>query len=177
MTARPGYGMTPWGDGRLLAASADRERAVDVLKAGFAEGRLTKDEYDARVAQAYTARTYADLAAVIADLPGGHAATPYPYGPAYLPVATRHTNSLAIASLVCGLAQPFTGGLTMIPAVILGHLARGQIRRTGEDGKGLATAGAVLGWVGISIAVLIILVVTTVAATHAAPASPVPGGP
>ena len=178
MTARPGYGMTPWGDGRLLAASADRERAVDVLKAGFAEGRLTKDEYDARVAQAYTARTYADLATVVADLPGGHAATPYPlqpYGPAYLPVPTRRTNSMAIASLVCGLAQPFTGGLTMIPAVILGHLARGQIRRTGEEGKGLATAGAVLGWVGISIVVLIILVVTTVAATHATP--PPPSGP
>src|SRR5258708_17123502 len=71
MAVSPGYGMTPAGDGRMRASTADRDRAVDVLKAGFAEGRLTKDEYDARVSQAYAARTYAELAMVTADLPGG----------------------------------------------------------------------------------------------------------
>lgn len=44
--------MMPTGNGWLRASTADRERAVDVLKAGFAEGRLTKDEYDDRVSQA-----------------------------------------------------------------------------------------------------------------------------
>ena len=34
----------------MRAASADRERAVDVLKAGFTEGRLTQDEYNERMA-------------------------------------------------------------------------------------------------------------------------------
>jgi Domain of unknown function (DUF4190)/Domain of unknown function (DUF1707) len=179
MAMSPGYGMMPAGDGRLRASTADRERAVDVLKAGFAEGRLTKDEYDDRVALAYSARTYADLSMVTGDLPGGQMVAPYgaPYMP-YVPVA-RRTNGLAVASLVCGLAQPLTAGLTMLPAVILGHVARSQIRRTGEDGKGLATAGLVLGWVGIAFALLVILVVAGAFASQGGGppgVGPAPGG-
>ena len=60
-----------------LAASADRERAVGVLRAGFTEGRLTQDELDERVAQAYAARTYGQLWALTADLPIG--ALPVPH--------------------------------------------------------------------------------------------------
>ena len=55
----------------MRASSADRERAVDVLKAGFAEGRLTQDEYNDRMGRAYAARTYGDLAALTTDLPAG----------------------------------------------------------------------------------------------------------
>jgi Domain of unknown function (DUF1707) len=65
-----------------LAASADRERAVSVLRAGFAEGRLSQDELDDRVARTYAARTYAQLWALTADLPAG----PLPY-PQFLPAA------------------------------------------------------------------------------------------
>jgi hypothetical protein len=166
--------MMPAGNGRLRASTADRERAVDVLKAGFAEGRLTKDEHDVRVSHAYAARTYAELAMVVADLPGGQMVAPF--GQPYMPVG-RQTNSLAVASLVCGLAQPLTFGLTMIPAVVLGHVARGQIRRTGEDGNGLATAGLVLGWIGLGIVVLVILTVAALTAGHSAPAVPGPPGP
>ena len=61
-----------------LAASADRERAVGVLRAGFAEGRLTQDELTDRVAMAYAARTYRELWALTADLPSG----PLPVPPA-----------------------------------------------------------------------------------------------
>jgi hypothetical protein len=60
-----------------LAGSADRERTVGVLRAGFTEGRLTQDELDDRVARAYAARTYRDLWALTADLPAG----PLPYPP------------------------------------------------------------------------------------------------
>ena len=59
-----------------LAGSADRERTVGVLRAGFTEGRLTQDELDERVALAYAARTYADLWVLAADLPTGP--VPYP---------------------------------------------------------------------------------------------------
>jgi hypothetical protein len=177
MAVGPGYGMMPAGHGRLRASTADRERAVDVLKAGFAEGRLTKDEYDARVSQAYAALTYAELAMVTSDLPGGQMVAPYaqPFTQPYMPVR-RRTNSLAVASLVCGLAQPFLG-LTTIPAIVLGYVARGQIRRTGEDGNGLATAGLVLGWIGVGVAVLVFLMVAAFAAGHSAPAYPGPQGP
>jgi hypothetical protein len=64
-----------------LAGSADRERAVGVLRAAFTEGRLTQDELDDRMARAYAARTYGDLWALIADLPAGP--LPYPGGLPY----------------------------------------------------------------------------------------------
>jgi hypothetical protein len=129
----------------MRAASADRERAVDVLKAGFAEGRLTQEEYNDRMGRAYAARTYGELAELTADLPIG----PLPFwpGPVYQPPAG--TNSMAIASMVLGVAEFFTMGLTAIPAVICGHVARRQMRMTSERGEGLATSGLVLGYMAI----------------------------
>src|SRR5512140_2699634 len=53
----------------LRASHADREQVIGVLKAAFVQGRLSKDELDARVGQALAARTYADLAALTADIP------------------------------------------------------------------------------------------------------------
>ncbi len=57
--------------GRLRASHADREQVVDVLKAAFVEGRLTKDELEARAGRAFASRTYGELAALTADLPAG----------------------------------------------------------------------------------------------------------
>lgn len=51
------------------ASHADRERVIDLLKAAFVQDRLTRDEFDARVGQALASHTYAELAAVTADLP------------------------------------------------------------------------------------------------------------
>ena len=59
------------GRGRLRASHADREHVVDVLKAAFVQGRLTKDEFDMRVGQTFASRTYAELAALTADIPAG----------------------------------------------------------------------------------------------------------
>jgi len=53
----------------LRAARADRERVIDLLKAAFVQGRLAQDEFAARVGQALASRTYAELAAVTADIP------------------------------------------------------------------------------------------------------------
>ena len=131
----------------MRASSADRERAVDVLKAGFAEGRLTQDEYNDRMGRAYTARTYGDLATLTADLPAG--VLPAWPVPAYQPPPPAGTNSMAIASMVLGVAEFFTGGLTAIPAVICGHVARRQMKQTAQRGDGLATSGLVLGYMAI----------------------------
>ena len=57
------------GRGHLRAAQADREQAITVLKAAYAQGRLTKDELEARAGQAFASRTYAELAALTADIP------------------------------------------------------------------------------------------------------------
>jgi hypothetical protein len=133
----------------MRASSADRERAVDVLKAGFTEGRLTQDEYNDRMGRAYAARTYGDLAALTADLPAGASPMPAWPVPAYQPPPPSGTNSLAIASMVLGVAEFFTGGLTAIPAVICGHVARRQMKQTAQRGDGLATSGLVLGYMAI----------------------------
>jgi hypothetical protein len=130
----------------MRAASADRERAVDVLKAGFTEGRLTQDEYNERISQAYAARTYGELAAITADLPAGALPAVFPV-PMYQPPVS--TNSLARASLVLGVAEFFTMGLTAIPAIICGHMAKRELRQTGQRGDGLATSGLVLGYMAV----------------------------
>ena len=57
------------GLGDLRASHADRERVIDTVKAAFARGQLTAGELDARVGQALTARTYAELAAVTVSIP------------------------------------------------------------------------------------------------------------
>ena len=133
----------------MRASSADRERAVDVLKAGFAEGRLTQDEYNDRMGRAYVARTYGDLAALTADLPAGASPLPAWPVPAYQPPPPGGSNSMAIASMMLGVAEFFTGGLTAIPAVICGHIARRQMKQTPQRGDGLATSGLVLGYMAI----------------------------
>jgi hypothetical protein len=56
--------------GQLRTSHAEREQAIDLLKAAFVQGRVTKDEFDLRVGQALASRTYADLDALTADIPG-----------------------------------------------------------------------------------------------------------
>lgn len=135
----------------MLAGTADRERAIDVLRAGFAEGRLSQAEHAERVGRAHAARTCADLAELVADLPAGPSGMvmPYPVAP-YPPPVPPAFNSLAVASLVCGLAELPTLGLTALPAVILGMMARKQIRDTGQRGEGLAVTGLILGWIAFA---------------------------
>ena len=80
-------------------------------------------------------------------------------------VYARPTNTLAVISLVAGIASfvilPVIGA---VAAVVTGHIARGQIRTTGEQGGGMAVAGLILGYVhlalaviGIAIAVIVII--------------------
>ena len=57
------------GGRRLRASRADREQVIETLKVAFVQGLLAKDEFDLRVSQTFASRTYAELAAVTADLP------------------------------------------------------------------------------------------------------------
>jgi Domain of unknown function (DUF1707)/Domain of unknown function (DUF4190) len=155
MTAEPGHGVPAGGSGKTRASDADRERAVDTLSAAFAEGRLTKEEHSTRVQRAYGSQTYAELAALSADLPAG------PPGPLPPPVASSaavavpRTSPLAVASLVCGLIPLLPATLA---AIILGIGAHCQLRRTGERGGALATAGVVLGVLWLVVTVLFVFV-------------------
>jgi hypothetical protein len=98
--------------------------------------------------------------------PGGYS-QPGPYGQ-YARVG-RRTNPLAIASLCLGIGQVIAWILTGIPAIVLGFMALKQIRQTGEDGRGMAIAGIVLGFVGIIA--LALLIIFAVAIYHAASSS------
>ena len=141
MPPEPGHGMLPGGYGNMRAATADRERTVDVLKAAFAEGRLTQDEFEERAGQAFSARTYAELAEITADLPVGSLGIMVPQLPGYQrPPPSRPMNRMAVASLVIAL-------MPVIPllAVFTGLIAHGQIQERGERGAGFATAGILIG--------------------------------
>jgi hypothetical protein len=78
-----------------------------------------------------------------------------PYNQAPPPVAP--TNSMAVVSLITGIL-----GLTLLPflgsivALVTGNMARNEMRRSPYpvSGEGLATAGLVLGWVGVGLGVL-----------------------
>lgn len=79
--------------------------------------------------------------------------------PLYPPqVAPTRTSGLAIASLVLGILWLYWLG--SILALIFGYIAKGEIDRSGGavGGRGLAIAGIVLGWVGVGILALILLV-------------------
>ena len=84
------------------ASAADRDRVVEVIKASFAEGRLTKAELDLRVGQALFSRYFPELIALIADLPVG----PFgrlPWHPA--DPAPARANWLAAAASACPVAR------------------------------------------------------------------------
>lgn len=171
--AHPGYQAQV--NASMRAATADRERAVDVLKAGFAEGRLTQDEYNDRMGRAYAARTYGELTALTADLPAGALPTIWAAPQVYQPPMS--TNSLARASMILGVAEFFSMGMTAIPAVICGHIAKREMRLTGQRGDGLATAGLVLGYMAIIFwAVIIVLAVLGAAINVAGQGGGPPGG-
>jgi len=72
------------------------------------------------------------------------------------PYGHRRTSGLAVAALACGIA-----GLVVFPvlasiaAIVLGIMARDELRRDPTlDGEGMATAGLVLGWIGVALAAL-----------------------
>ena len=71
------------GGDRLRAGHADRDQVIEALKAAFVHGRLTKAEFDTRAGQALSARAYADLSALTADIPAA------PFGPPAPALARR----------------------------------------------------------------------------------------
>jgi hypothetical protein len=75
--------------------------------------------------------------------------------------AAQRTSGYAIASLILGIAGFFVFPIVpSILAVVFGQKAREELRRdTTLGGEGLATAGIVLGWVGIALVAIVLLFV------------------
>ena len=89
--------------------------------------------------------------------PPGYPPPGYPPPGSYGPLVQRPLNGLAVASLVLGIIWVYWVG--SILALILGYVARKQIRERNQSGEGLATAGIVLGWIGVGTLVLVLLLV------------------
>ena len=68
------------------------------------------------------------------------------------------TNTLAIVSLVASLIG-LVSGIGFLVGIICGHISLGQIKKTGEQGRGLAIAGLIIGYVGIVLSIIITIVV------------------
>ena len=107
------------GRGHLRAAHADREQVIGTLKAAFVQGMLDKDEFDLRVGQAFASRTYADLAALTADIPAGLAAGQPPE------TARDSASKKAVTAVTCGSAA-FAGMVAVVAVAIPGDSSTGE---------------------------------------------------
>jgi len=75
--------------------------------------------------------------------------------PAYGQPAGPKTNTLAIISLVASIAGiVILWGIGSIVGVICGHISLSQIKKTGEQGHGMAVAGLIVGYIGIGLAII-----------------------
>ena len=109
--------------GHLRASHADREHVIGTLKAAFVQGRLTKDELDLRIGQAFASRTYAELARLTADIPAALIAASGPHHAARarppMNNAVKSGISVAIAVVTLVLAAYVTDGQALFMFVPL----------------------------------------------------------
>lgn len=81
--------------------------------------------------------------------------------------AAAHTNTLALVSLITGALSVFGhivvpaigGGILAVIAIVTGILARGEIKRTGEEGMWMSTVGIALGILHLALIFLLLIVV------------------
>ena len=84
----------------------------------------------------------------------------------YTPSGARY-NSLAIVSLVIGIASLFGhvvvpglgGGVLALSAIITGLIARGEIKRSGEQGLWMAWVGIVIGIIHFALLILLVFLI------------------
>ena len=134
MTNWPGNTMplVAAGQGLLRTSRADREHVIGVLQAAFVQGRLAQDEFEDRIGQTLTSRTFAELSAVTADLPALLIGSQLPRMPAVIP--DRRSMS-AVAKVVLG---GFIGLAVAIAALVLSVLTDNPL---GLLAAALAVAG------------------------------------
>ena len=137
----------------LRASDADREATAERLRVAAGEGRLDADELEERLTAAYAARWCGELERLTADV----TPPPAPPEPLVFVRPTARTNGFAIASLVAAILWMWWLGA--IAAVIAGHVALGQINRSGgaQRGRGLAIAGLALGYLELAALMLWLL--------------------
>jgi hypothetical protein len=101
----------------LRASHEDRDRVVELLRVSAGDGRLTADELDERLELAMTARTYGELAKLVADLPadGSVAAAPVP-------------RAKEVVRIDCGSGHAKKEGSWVVPQRIEARVRSGHLR-------------------------------------------------
>lgn len=146
-------GHDQWGPG--TGSSADY---------GYGEPTAPRYSSSPFTSAPHTTSPFGEVAPGAAGAPAPYAATPPPYGAVTAPYGAapvphdpyaggypdpryiRRTNGLATVSLILSLAGLVTYGMTSVVGVILGHIARSQIKHSGEAGAGLALGGLISGY-------------------------------
>ncbi len=99
------------GRGHLRASDADREQVIDILKAAFVQGWLTRDQLGLRAGRALVSRTYAELAAVTDGIPARPISVAGPpvlaAGRARKPVSKKVAASAAYVIIPAALGAAF----------------------------------------------------------------------
>jgi len=101
----------------LRASHEDRDQVVELLRVSAGDGRLTADELDERLEQAMTARTYGELARLVADLPaaGSVAVTPAP-------------RAKDVVRIECGSGHAKRDGRWVVPQRIEARVHSGHVK-------------------------------------------------
>ncbi len=110
------------------------------------------------------------LAATLsAASPGAAPMAPSPLpgtlSPGQVPASAPETSKLAIWALVCGCLSLLCSLFASIPAIILGHMGLAEIKKNPAlQGRGMAMAGMILGYVFTTLIVLYIIFVVVLVA-------------
>ena len=115
-----GPGGQPIRPSDLRASHEDRDNVVEQLRVAAGDGRLTAAELDERLELALTARTYAELAALTADLPAAGTAALAPSGP--LPEPKD------LVRLECGSGNALRNGRWLVPRTIETNITSGNVK-------------------------------------------------
>jgi len=80
-----------------------------------------------------------------------------------LPLFTAATMGAGALTYICGIPLGCLSPIAWLVAVITGHIAKSKIKQTGEGGSGKATAGLVMGYIGLGLIVIAVCIGTIVA--------------
>ena len=101
----------------LRASHEDRDRVVELLRVSAGDGRLTADELDERLELAMTARTYGELAKLVADLPAAGSVVSVP--------APR---AKEVVRFDCGSSHTIRNGRWIVPQRIEARVRSGHLK-------------------------------------------------
>jgi Domain of unknown function (DUF1707) len=124
-----GSGHGTSGHGALRVSHEDRDKVADALRVAAGDGRLTADELDERLERALTARTYDDLAGLVADLPAaGTSLAPLPGAvTAVLPAHAGPAPAKNLVKIDCHSGHTERTGRWAVPARIEITATSGQV--------------------------------------------------